>query len=247
MSTKIAWCEETWNPIVGCSKISAGCQNCYAEKAAGSPRLQQFVKYRAVTNTVGKGWKGIVYFDKKSLDKPLHWKQPRRIFVSSMGDFFHPTADYIDQTKVMAMIERCKQHTFLFLTKRPKGMAQYFRDMEVDPPKNCWLGVTAENQEWWDKRKEAFFSTPAAKHFVSNEPLIGNIKYTHDDLRRLDWVIVGAESGAKRRYCKLAWLSDLVGQCVYSKTPVFVKQIHKDGKLIKMPKLFPQEYPDKEK
>ena len=301
MGSKIQWTDDTWNPIVGCSKISPGCANCYAEIKAKHSWLQRLPQYREVIT--GKKWNGKTCFAEMALENPLHWKQPSRIFVSSMGDLFHESVPFEWIAKVFYVMAICYWHTFLVLTKRPDRKAEFFKWVSQEqkglwwdelgvlarhlptnkndgigepyltyhenvknhyhpsipnpvtklgdagifikwPLPNVWLGVTAENQEWWDKRKEAFFSIPAAKHFVSNEPLLGNIKYTDEDLQRLDWVIVGAESGAKKRYCPYEWPLDIVTQCSKAGVPCFVKQIH-DGarKLIKMPNGWPHKYP----
>ncbi len=314
MSTKIAWCDETINPIVGCSKISDGCKFCYAEKAAASPRLQQFPQYRAVIRSNGwnekqKGdWNGKTFFVESALEKPLHWKQPRRIFVCSMGDLFHESVPFEWILKIIGITVAAPQHEYIFLTKRSERMYEFFacypdgwlirksmeysslsseffaldsvRDLLTDkkiseandywknnydqskrgkldgpvpfPQPNIWLGVTAENQEQADKRIPILLQIPAAKRFVSIEPMLGKIdfkkttlfKKQHYDRANLDWVIVGAESGAKRRYCAKTWVENIVEQCKNADVPCFIKQCHDENKkLIKMPVGFPQEYP----
>lgn len=197
MSSKIEWCDETWNPITGCSKISEGCANCYAERMSkrlggrfGYPKEQPF----ACTSHEAR------------LYDPLKWKKPRRIFVCSMGDLFHEDVmdmapEWIDE--VFSVIARCPQHKFLLLTKRIKNMAKYIgwlmghNGPDVDrimrmphyerfhkhhmnyrmgiPMSNVWLGVTAENQSTADERIPGLLNIPAAGHFVFVEPMLGPV------------------------------------------------------------------------
>lgn len=214
MSTKILWTDETWQPVVGCSKVSPGCDNCYAERMAfrvhnmawarGQTKL--FNKYDPIITGKGK-WTGKTTCDESTLDKPLHWKKPRRIFVCSMGDLFHESVPFEFIDKVMAVIALCPQHTFQVLTKRPERMAEYFNSRKPDvnggnilveqkhlcklnlggkpvvfPYRNLWLGVTAENQEQADKRIPILLQIPAAVRFVSIEPMLGAV-----DLKEALW------------------------------------------------------------
>lgn len=131
-NSKIEWTESTWNPVVGCSKVSSGCANCYAEKMAYRLACMGISKYSIVTqpNKIVRGgeWNGLIHYDSTDLETPLHWKKPRKIFVCSMGDLFHEDVpfDFID--KVFGVIALCPQHTFMLLTKRPERMEQYFED-----------------------------------------------------------------------------------------------------------------------
>ncbi len=252
MGSKIEWTDETWNPVVGCTKVSPGCDNCYAERMANRVRgmmyvlssdksMETWAKYNEVL-TLGGKWNGKIFCDKKALNIPLHWRKPRQIFVCSMSDLFNAPFEFI--YRVFEIIYKCPQHTFQILTKRIGRFAEQFTSKqplrkreyflpgllslnEIPwPLPNLWLGVTAENQEWWDKRKEAFFSIPAAVHFVSNEPCLGEIRYTDEDLKRLDQIIVGGESGPGARYCPVENIRSVVKQCKDAGVPVFVKQIH---------------------
>jgi len=183
--TKIEWAEATINPVIGCSKVSAGCDNCYAERMAG--RLANIPAthdaYSKVVwwmhNTDGSGffqWNGITAFVESALDKPLRWKKPRRIFVCSMGDLFHESVDFYWQAQVLSVIAECQHHTFMVLTKRPHIMADFFSRHEVlDYCPNLWLGVTAENQQAADERIPILLQTPAAVRFVSVEPMLGPV------------------------------------------------------------------------
>ncbi|HPS52999.1 MAG TPA: phage Gp37/Gp68 family protein [Phycisphaerae bacterium] len=212
---KIGWLNvpgykgETWNPIIGCSKCSPGCQHCYAERMAGRlVNIKQTEYYSGVVNhlvensygrVVDTVWNGKTAFVESALEKPLHWKQPRVIFVCSMSDLFHETVpfEWIDQ--VFAIMARCPQHKFLLLTKRPQRMVEYFaniggtsrhdwvwtcmaRQMNVShlkginwPLPNVGIGVTICNQEEADAKIPMLLSIPAAMRFVSIEPMLGKI------------------------------------------------------------------------
>ena len=288
--SKIAWTDESWNPIIGCSKVSAGCQNCYAEKMAGRLSLmdktkglkqyQKVVRWHHVTETKNALlWNGRTEFVESALEKPLHWRKPRKIFVCSMGDLFHESVPFEWIDKVMAVVALCPQHTFQILTKRPERMKEYFDScpenrfigdykhvsLEVAyegdgtlktagwPLPNLWLCVTAENQEMADKRIPILLDIPASKRFVSCEPLLDAISLqwkrniAFQDHRPvvewLDWVIVGAESGAKRRECKPEWVDNIVRQCKDSDVACFVKQIFDGKQKIECPAQYPQEFP----
>ena len=195
---------ETWNPIVGCSHASPGCDHCYAERDANSGRLQQFERYQEVI-TAGK-WNGRTVLHEPTLLKPLRWSKPRAIFVGSMTDLFHDATprEWIDQ--VLAIAALCPQHIFIVLTKRAKAMHTYLSRSEAHfmaawgncatqllgsrsaaaprkprawPLPNLWLGVTAENQPAAKQRIPLLLDTPAAVRFISAEPLLGplNLPY----------------------------------------------------------------------
>lgn len=191
MSTKINWTDETWNPIIGCEKISPGCKNCYAEKMAY--RLAYIGKTNYYKNVIvnhpldpryGK-WKGKTHFAESQLEKPLKWKKPRMIFVCSMGDLFHESVKFEWIDKVMEIIKQCPQHTFQILTKRPFRMKKYFDHYYYINCKisNIWLGATIENQDQI-KRAWDLLKCPAKIHFVSVEPMLEEIFLWNDLLER---------------------------------------------------------------
>ncbi|MEH1996580.1 phage Gp37/Gp68 family protein [Nostoc sp.] len=162
MSTNIQWCDETWNVIVGCSRVSGspGCARCYAAKAAKSPRLQQFPQYQAV----GK-WDGTVEFVKFQLIKPLYWKKPKRIFVCSMADLFHANVpdEWIHQ--VMAVVALSPQHTFQILTKRPERMKEYFSQQSL------WIKwYEAAKDFLWDAISEKFGGLINLQQYFIDQP-----------------------------------------------------------------------------
>ena len=178
MTTKIAWTNTTWNPIVGCSKISPGCDNCYAERMAHRQAHMGTEGYAIVTHKEG-GWNGRVYLIsyKDTLKRPLRWKKPRMVFVSSMGDLFHEQVPIEWFCKVYAIIAKCPQHTFQILTKRPEIALKYFEFNNNKFPDNVWFGVTAENQAMADKRIPKLLEIPAVVRFVSVEPMLEGISF----------------------------------------------------------------------
>lgn len=299
--TKIEWCDATWSPITGCTKISPGCANCYAERM--SKRLAGRCGYPK-----DEPFRVTLHPDK--LEQPFRWRKPRRIFVCSMGDLFHdgafvdyPDGEFID--KIFAVMAFNPQHTFQLLTKRAGRMMEYlknqdrkelieyslceivdeylyqlnlhdrakslggvwfdgqygeygrceiapgYEDMEIEwPLPNVHIGVTAENQEMANERIPLLLQTPAAKRFVSCEPLLGPIDLDdivstedgweahesalycdvdiEDDTKyhgaTLDQVIVGAETGPGKRPMNLDWARDIRDQCQAAKVPFFFKK-----------------------
>ena len=216
--TKIEWTDETWNPVTGCTKVSAGCANCYAEVIA-----RRFWGERDFTD---------VQCHPERLEQPLKWKKPRRVFVSSMSDLFHedvPMDFIINCFEVMRSLPR---HTFQVLTKRPIRMMNYYRGRAAYYP-NVWLGMSVENQQ--NMMRVPYLRDWAGVKFVSLEPLLNPIDLGNTD--NIDWVIVGCESGPKARPMNLDWVRDIRDQCVAADIPFFFKQRMADGKKIEMPEL----------
>ena len=236
--SKIEWTSATWNPVSGCTKVSPGCDHCYAE-------------------TFAERWRGIPghHFENgfdvtrrpERLEQPLHWKRPRRIFVNSMSDLFHDEVSTAFIAAVFDVMRQTPQHTYQILTKRHARMRSLARTAafgEGWPLPNVWLGVSVEDQKWADIRVPALLETPAAVRFVSAEPLLGPVDLTWlggmDALQQdwfgsaaggtgaphplLDWVIAGGESGPGARPCDLAWLRSLGRQCAEADVPFFCKQ-----------------------
>lgn len=225
-SSKIEWTDATWNPVTGCDHVSAGCDNCYAERIA---------------TRFGRPFIGAVECHPERLDLPLHWRKPRRVFVNSVSDLFHPDvpdqfiADVFD---VMACHGPIARHTFQVLTKRPQRMAALLNrwaDEEgyVGAP-NVWLGVSVENQRYADLRIPYLLATPAAVRFLSVEPLLNAVSLTgwlnggfgavYPGAPDLDWVIVGGESGRGARPMDAAWARNLRDECVAAEVAFFFKQ-----------------------
>jgi len=208
--SKIEWTESTWNPVTGCTKISAGCKNCYAErialrlKAAGSPNY---------TN----GFQ--VTLHQHALEIPLRWKQPRTIFVNSMSDLFHKNIPFDFISKIFDVMCRASHHRFQILTKRSGRLLEL--SSKLTWPENVWMGVTVENTEC-NFRIDHLRQTNAAIKFISFEPLLGPI--SNIDLEGIDWVIVGGESGPKARPMKPQWATSIRNQCFSAGVPFFFKQ-----------------------
>lgn len=239
---KIEWTDQTWNPIIGCSKVSPGCDNCYAERMAkrlacmGKTQYQNVIDgYWDGNKAVTQGWNGNTNLVESALEKPLHWKKPRKIFVCSMSDLFHESVPFTWIEKVMSVIEECPQHTFQLLTKRPHIMAEYFNGLgkrfELSHLSNLWLGTTCENQEMADKRIPVLLKIPAAKRFVSVEPMLGPVRvdyystnFTTGECTLLDWIICGGESGPGARPMHPDWARGLRDQCKEAGVPFMFKQ-----------------------
>ncbi len=209
-NSSIEWTEATWNPVTGCSKISAGCKNCYAERMAY--RLEAMGKPQ-----YANGFK--LTLQPSALELPLKWKRPRTIFVNSMSDLFHKEVplNYIKQ--VFRVMNLCSQHTFQVLTKRPEVAAQYAA--ELNWTGNIWLGTSIENSAVLS-RVASLCHIPAYIRFLSVEPLLSSIPKL--PLKGIHWVIVGGESGPGTRYMDPNWVRDLRDQCVSKKVPFFFKQ-----------------------
>jgi protein gp37 len=206
----IEWTDATWNPVTGCTEVSPGCDNCYARKfaerfrgVAGHPYEQGFDL---------KLWPS-------RLPLPLSWRRPRRVFVDSMSDLFHPNvpAEFIQA--VFETMVRASHHQFQVLTKRPNRLAHLAPRLPW--PDNVWVGVSVEAaaQIW---RVQYLRTVPAAVRFISAEPLLGELDEL--DLSGIDWVIAGGESGPKHRPIDPAWVRGLRDLCASSETAFFFKQ-----------------------
>ncbi len=215
--TEINWTDRSWNPVTGCSKVSQGCKNCYAETIA-----TRFWKDRKFTDV-------ICHEDR--LEQPLHIKKPQKIFVNSMSDLFHEKVQFGFIFQVYNIMNSCPQHIFQILTKRPERALQFYKstiDFDLSKIKNIWLGVSVEDPKNED-RIEILKQTPAVIHWLSLEPLLGDLGEI--DLNGINWVVVGCESGPKRRECKIEWAENVVDQCKAANIPVWVKQLQITGRV----------------
>lgn len=303
MTTKISWADETWSPIIGCSKISAGCQNCYAERMAARLANMNTPGYCDGVVELDEGrdlylpkWTSETVMLPAALTKPLHWRKPRKIFVVSMGDLFHESVPFEWVLKILGIIIATPWHQYYFLTKRAGRMREFFApypdgwliregmkhtsfsyeffalnaisnvitDAQVKKANDYWkshydqskrgkldgpvphpvpnlhLGVTVENQEavWRIADLEA---TPAAKRFASFEPLLQSI-YVRGKLKKVDYAVLGCESGPKARLCDLGDIRYMMDQCRLSKTKIHIKQVPLNGKCNKNIKEWPEEF-----
>ncbi len=228
--TKIEWTDVTWNPVTGCTKVSAGCKHCYAKvlhdmrhaalKRGKKMPAQYAVPFETVLLHPGR------------LDMPLRWRRPRRIFVNSVSDLFHEDVpfDFIDD--VFETMLAChligRGHTFQILTKRPERMKAYFdarNPSELMPPPNVWLGVSVEDQASADLRIPLLLGCPGVVRWLSVEPLLGalvtEVEVSHC---AVDWVVVGGESGKGSRPMNPEWVRLIRDQCAMSGVPFFFKQ-----------------------
>ncbi len=207
--SSIEWTDATWNPVTGCTKVSAGCSHCYAERFAE--------RWRGVP-----GHPYVQGFDLRlwpeRLVQPLRWKRPRSIFVNSMSDLFHErvSEDYIQ--RVFAIMAQADHHRFQVLTKRHRRLVALAPRLPW--PSHIWMGVSVETQRWVE-RASALCHTPAAVKFLSCEPLLGDLNL---DLTGIDWVIVGGESGYGARPMQEQWAIHIRNQCLASRVPFFFKQ-----------------------
>jgi protein gp37 len=209
-NSSIEWTGSTWNPLTGCTKISPGCKYCYAERM--SLRLQAMgqVNYR-------NGFK--VTTHERALEIPLHWKQPQTVFVNSMSDLFHKDVPTEFIFRVFEVMSKAPWHTFQILTKRSRRLRELSPRLPWLP--HVWMGVSVENQDYM-YRIENLRKTNAKVKFISFEPLLGDLPMLN--LKGLDWVIVGGESGPGARSMNPAWVMDIRDQCQAKKVPFFFKQ-----------------------
>lgn len=208
--TKIEWTESTWNPSTGCTKISAGCANCYAFRMANRLKAMGVAKY-------ADGFKLAIH--PEVLREPASWKKPRTVFVNSMSDIFHEDIPDEFIKKVFHVMSNHPQHTFQVLTKRAERLALVADRLEWT--KNIWMGVTVENADY-KYRIESLKYSEAFVKFLSIEPLIGPIGKL--DIQGIDWVIVGGESGPNARIIEKDWVIDIQRQCNEQGVHFFFKQ-----------------------
>ena len=211
--TSIAWTERTWNPTVGCTKYSAGCQHCYAEVMSNRLKGMGLDKYK-------NGFELTLH--PEVLDEPKKIKQPSMFFVCSMSDLFHKDVpnEFIEQ--VVQTIEECPQHIFQLLTKRADRMYDYFVTTRHKLPSNCWIGTTVESQKEIGRIRWISSIKHASVRFLSCEPLLSSI--TFPSLDDIDWVIVGGESGKQARTVEKDWVIGIKEQCDKHGVPFFFKQ-----------------------
>lgn len=208
--SSIEWTQTTWNPTTGCSKVSPGCKNCYAERMTARLEGMRHPKYN-------NGFTLTLHED--ALDAPLRWRQPQLVFVNSMSDLFHEDVplDFIE--RVFAVMREARQHRFQVLTKRSSRLRELAPGIEW--PGNVWMGVSVERSNY-RSRIDDLRATPAHTKFLSLEPLLGPLARL--DLRGIDWVIVGGESGPGARPMAAEWVIDIRDQCQRATVPFFFKQ-----------------------
>jgi protein gp37 len=209
-NSHIEWTDATWNPVTGCTKISPGCKNCYAERLSNRLRAMGQPNYR-------NGFK--LNLQPQMLEVPMRWKSPKRIFVNSMSDLFHkdvPT-DFIQQ--IFDVMRRAHWHQYQVLTKRSERVLELSKELHWTP--NVWMGVSVESKEY-KYRIADLRKTRAHVKFLSLEPLLGSLGSL--DLRGIDWAIVGGESGPAARPVNPQWVTEIRDQCVDAGIAFFFKQ-----------------------
>lgn len=221
--TQIEWTDATWNPVAGCTIVSAGCTNCYAMEMARRLEAMGVAKYDGLVRRSGKRtiWNGVVREDREALGIPLRWKKPRKIFVNSMSDLFHERVTDSFVKEVWRVMRETPHHNYQILTKRPDRMAAFVASQIGHILPNVWLGTSVENGEV-AHRIEELRRVPATIRFISFEPLIGPVGTV--SLTGIHWAIVGGESGRSARPIKEEWVDDIYDQCVSSDTAFFFKQ-----------------------
>jgi len=221
--TNIGWTNETWNPVTGCSRVSPGCEHCYAE--ALSLRMGWSAKPWTNQNAAAN-----VKTHHDRVNQPLSWRTPRRVFVNSMSDMFHPLVPDSFLDKCFAVMAQASRHTFQILTKRPERMLDYCEKRGVGLPlPNVWLGVSCEDQRRADERLPLLLETPAAVRFVSLEPLLGPIDFPLPCdgsvfWGGLHWGIIGGESGPQYRPMQVEWAQGIADTFAWAHVPLYVKQ-----------------------
>lgn len=247
--TKIEWTHregtkgESWNPVTGCTTVSEGCRNCYAETLSHRLNAMGKPKYRGVTKNSGK-WSGKVLFHEDRLEEPYRWKKPRTVFVCSMSDLFHEDVPREWLYKIFGMMgsEEVGHHTFIVLTKRAKRMEEFCNSFTRhgapfgDLFPRVWLGVSVEDQAHADERIPHLLKVPAVVRFLSVEPLLAPVDLNGllfappkgvepYEWQGINWVIAGGESGPGARPCHLDWLRPIRDQCAGAGVPFFLKQL----------------------
>ncbi len=222
MATKsaIEWTQSTWNPVRGCTRVSEGCRFCYAERIAAR-FSKEGLAYEGLAKMTESGprWSNKVKLVEELLDVPLKWKKPQLIFVNSMSDLFHEDVPLDFIQKVFDTMRQAQQHHFQILTKRSKQLVRFNSDLEW--PNNVWMGVSVENEDY-TFRIDDLRKTDAHVKFLSLEPLIGPLPEL--ELNKIDWVIVGGESGPGARPMQKEWVIDIRNQCQQESVPFFFKQ-----------------------
>jgi len=209
-NSSIEWTESTWNPVTGCTKISPGCQHCYAERMARRLKAMGQPNYR-------NGFKVVTHAG--ALDLPLRWKQPQTVFVNSMSDLFHEEVPAEFILRVFEVMNRARHHRYQVLTKRAERLAELGPRLPWAP--HIWMGVTVESRQYAG-RIDRLRGTAAHVKFLSLEPLLGAMPDL--DLGGIDWVIVGGESGPGARPMDPAWATNLRDQCLAAGVAFFFKQ-----------------------
>ncbi len=228
--SSIEWTETTWNPVLGCSKVSSGCTNCYAERMAkrlasiaeasdtAGRSMGRTALYRRVVDERGR-WNREILINSDALKDPYRWRTPRIVFVNSMSDLFHEKVPFSFIQQVFTVMSQNERHTFQILTKRPDRAAELAPQLVWSP--NIWMGTSVEDRRVIE-RVETLKRIGAFVRFLSIEPLLGPLPVL--DLEEIHWVIVGGESGPNARPLKKEWVVSIRDNCLDAEVPFFFKQ-----------------------
>jgi protein gp37 len=218
-ASRIEWTEVTWNPVTGCDRVAAGCDNCYALRLAKRLKAMGAEKYQADGDprTSGPGFGVTIH--PTALKQPYRWRGSKVVFVNSMSDLFHAKVPVPFIRDIFDVIRETPQHTYQALTKRAHRMERIAD--KLDWPENLWMGVSVESTDVVD-RIDRLRATPAKTRFLSCEPLLSALPRL--DLRNIDWVIVGGESGHGARPMEPDWVEDIRDQCLEADVAFFFKQ-----------------------
>jgi protein gp37 len=221
-ASDIEWTDATWNPIAGCTILSPGCTNCYAQRLAARLQAMGSSKYQGTTRKSGRRhiWTGHLNVDHAALDAPLRWRRPLRIFVNSMSDLFQASVPNEVIESLWSVMREAYWHTYQILTKRPDRMLEVVSQFD-DPLSNVWLGTSVENAAYLT-RIDVLRSVPAHIRFVSFEPLLGPVDPV--DLTDIHWAIVGGESGPGARPIDQQWVEGIRKACHDQRVAFFFKQ-----------------------
>jgi protein gp37 len=218
--TGIEWTDAVWNPMTGCTKVSAGCDHCYAETVANRRMRELYTRQLPVKDTPrNRADPFAPRFWEERLIEPLRWSAPRRVFVNSMSDIFHAHFSFEQIRDVFLVMEQAEWHQFQVLTKRPERALRYANRLPW--PENVWLGVSIEDMRV-AHRADTLREIPAAIRFISAEPLLSDVSEL--DLSGVHWVIGGGESGFGHRHCELSWARGLRDHCISERVAFFWKQ-----------------------
>lgn len=219
--TSIEWTDATWNPVAGCTILTAGCTNCYAMRMAARLEAMGVEKYAGLTRKTGgrAKWTGKIYLDRKALSIPTLWSKPRQVFVNSMSDLFHSDVPPEFIAEVWQVMAETPRHTYQILTKRPDRMVEIVPGLPKLP--NVWLGTSVEDSRVL-YRLDELRNVPATVRFISFEPLIGSV--ARANLKDIHWAIVGGESGPQARYMEPSWVDEIERICRRHGTAFFFKQ-----------------------
>lgn len=225
--TGIQWTDATWNPVTGCTKVSRGCDNCYAHTLAHRLLADIYgARPPVIKSARARRDPFAVRLWPERLTEPARWRRPRRVFVNSMSDLFHTDVPDAFVRRIFEVMMAQSQHTFQVLTKRPARARRFWiqnRDLFDNGaiPAHIWIGTSIEEQRV-DHRLRQLVSVPAQVRFLSCEPLLGPLEL---DLTEISWVIVGGESGLNHRPMDSSWASAIRNQCVRAGVPFFFKQV----------------------